>query len=89
MKIGSAQADRAYERMLEKAVDDHYGADATCPFCGCSSGDEDVCTECNAEMTCPECGSHDVAQQHNHYTSDIPECWFKVCHDCKHTWEIG
>lgn len=63
MKLGSLEADKAYEKAFNKQADDYFNVLPVCPWCGCESSDEDECDECGLSMygepyyCCPYCGT--------------------------------
>ena len=63
MKLGSPEADKAYQKAFDRQADDYFAAPLpVCPWCGCESHDEETCDECGLSMdgepyyACPYCG---------------------------------
>ena len=43
MKLGSPQADAAYDRWHDRQADAYFAPDPVCPWCGCSCDEEGEC----------------------------------------------
>ena len=87
MKPGSHECDVAYEKARDKAADAYWAMHFTCPWCNCTSSDEETCTECGESLICPECGLTNL-QWGNGVTACGVETDFRLCMDCGHQWDF-